>query len=134
LADQRGDVAATLPVLTLALSNLNNVHNAESGTLDMRANITQLQNPFGALCQLLDLGKLRPGDPKFDAISRQLRPILDQCTTITDQIVAGVKTPSLILPFGILSGDNEQRAPVPGTVPGTPSGRQPQSQTPGGTR
>jgi virulence factor Mce-like protein len=134
LANQRDDVAKTLPVLTLALSNLINVHNGESGTLDMRANFTDLQNPFGAICKMLDLGQLRPGDPKFDAISRQLGPILTQCRGITDQIKAGIEIPSLVLPFGILSGDNEQRAAVPGTVPGTPSNQKPPSQTQGGTR
>ncbi|RDI51941.1 virulence factor Mce-like protein [Nocardia mexicana] len=134
LADQRQDVANLLPVLPTALSNLINVHNGESGTLDMRANFTDLQNPFGVVCKMLDLGQLRPGDPKFDAISRQLRPILDQCKTITDQVKEGVVTPSLILPFGILSGENQQRAPVPGTVPGTPSDQQPPSQQEGGQR
>ena len=134
LADQRNDVANLLPVLPLALSNLINVHNGETGTLDMRANFTDLQNPFGTICKLLDLGQLRPGDPKFDAISRQMRPILDKCKTITDQIKAGVVTPTLNLPFGILSGENQQRAPVPGTVPGTPSNQQPPSQKPGGQR
>jgi hypothetical protein len=134
LADQRQDVANALPVLPLALSNLINIHNGESGTLDMRANFTDLQNPFGTVCKMLDLGQLRPGDPKFDAISRQMRPILDQCKVITDQIKDGVQTPSLVLPFGILSGDNIQKTPAPGSVPGTPSDRQPPSQQEGGQR
>lgn len=132
LADQRDDLAAVLPVLPVALSNLINVHNAESGTLDMRANFTDLQDPFGVVCKMLDLSKLMPGDPKFEALGRQMRPILDHCKDITDQITAGVKTPTLILPFGILSGENQQRDPVPGTVPGTPSDRLPPSQ--GGDR
>lgn len=132
LAEQRDGAAAALPQLTLALSNLINIHNAESGTLDMRANFTDLQDPFGVMCKLIDVAKLRPGDPKFEALGRQMRPILDHCREISDQITAGVKTPSLILPFGILSGENEQRAPVPGTVPGTPSDRLPPSQ--GGER
>ncbi|MCU1646676.1 MAG: hypothetical protein JWN03_6951 [Nocardia sp.] len=128
LADQRDDLAKALPLIPTALSNLINVHNGETGTLDMRPNFTDLQNPFGTICKLLDLGKLRPGDPKFDAISQQLKPILDNCGIITDQLAAGVKTPSLILPFGILSGDNEQRNVAPGTVPGVPSDQQPPSQ------
>ncbi len=132
LADQRNDLAALLPVLPLALSNLINVHNAESGTLDMRANFTDLQDPFGVVCKMLDLSKLMPGDPKFEALGRQMRPILDHCKDITDQITAGVKTPTLNLPFGILSGENQQRDPVPGTVPGTESDRLPPSQ--GGDR
>ncbi|MBF6333684.1 MCE family protein [Nocardia transvalensis] len=134
LADQRGDLANALPVITLALNNLINAHNGESGTLDMRANFPELQDPFGAVCKMLDLSKLRPGDPKFDAIGRQLRPVLDHCKEITDQITAGVKTPTLVLPFGILSGDNIQRTPAPGSVPGTPSDRQPPSQEEGGQR
>ncbi|WP_232331680.1 MCE family protein [Nocardia puris] len=132
LADQRDDLAATLPVLPVALSNLINIHNAESGTLDMRANFTDLQDPFGVICKMLDLSELVPGDAKFEALGRQMRPLLDHCKEITDQITAGVQTPTLILPFGILSGENQQRAPVPGTVPGTPSDRVPPSQQDGG--
>ncbi|WP_067543009.1 MCE family protein [Nocardia crassostreae] len=128
LADQRDDLATALPLIPTALSNLINVHNGETGTLDMRPNFTDLQDPFGVLCKMLDLGKLRPGDPKFDAITRQMQPILDHCKIITDQLTAGVKTPTLILPFGILSGDNEQRNVVPGTVPGTESDALPPSE------
>ncbi|WP_436976006.1 MCE family protein [Nocardia xishanensis] len=133
LADQRDDLAAALPVIPLALSNLINIHNAESGTLDMRANFTDLQDPFGVVCKMLDLSKLMPGDPRFEALGRQMRPVLDHCKEITDQITAGVQTPTLILPFGILSGENEQRYPVPGTVPGTPSNQLPPSEQ-GGER
>ncbi|GAB2645782.1 MCE family protein [Nocardia goodfellowii] len=134
LADQRDDLAAALPVLTLALSNLINVHNAESGTLDMRANFTDLQDPFGVICKMIDLSRLMPGDPEFEAVGRQMRPLIEHCREIADQITAGVQTPSLILPFGILSAENQQRAPVPGTVPGTPSNQLPPSRQPGGIR
>lgn len=134
LADQRDDLAKALPLIPTALSNLINVHDAETGTLNMRPNFTDLQNPFGTICELIDLGKLRPGDPKFDAIARQMKPILDSCKVITDQLAAGVKTPTLVLPFGILSGDNEQRNVAPGTVPGNPSDQQPPSQQEGGQR
>ncbi|MEV0249129.1 MCE family protein [Nocardia sp. NPDC050712] len=134
LAEQRDDLAAALPVLPLALSNLINVHNGESGTLDMRANFTDLQDPFGVICKMIDLSKLMPGDPEFEAVGRQMRPIIEHCREIADQITAGVETPSLILPFGILSNENQQRAPVPGTVPGLPSDRLPPSQQPGGIR
>ncbi|MTE16471.1 MCE family protein [Nocardia sp. CT2-14] len=134
LADQRDDLAKALPLIPTALSNLINVHNGETGTLDMRPNFPDLQDPFGVICKMLDLGKLRPGDPKFDAISRQLQPILNNCKVITDQLTAGVKTPTLVLPFGILSGENEQRNPVPGSVPGNPSDQLPPSQQEGGQR
>ncbi|GAB2542030.1 MCE family protein [Nocardia heshunensis] len=134
LADQRDDLAKALPLIPTALSNLINVHDAETGTLNMRTNFTDMQDPFGVVCKMLDLGKLRPGDPKFDAISRQLGPILNNCKAITDQITAGVKTPSLVLPFGILSGENEQHNTVPGSVPGNPSDQLPPSQQEGGQR
>lgn len=117
LSDQRDQLASALEVLPVALSNLIGIHNGETGTLDMRANIPELQDPFGAACKLLDLSKLMPGDPKFEALGRQLRPVLENCAHITGQITAGVQTPTLILPFGILSGENQQQAPVPGTVP-----------------
>ncbi|WP_280216043.1 MCE family protein [Nocardia cyriacigeorgica] len=128
LADRRDALAEALPVLPVALSNLINIHNGESGTLDMRANFTDLQDPFGAMCRMLDMSKLMPSDPKFEALGKQMRPLLERCKHITDQITAAVQTPTLILPFGILSAENQQRAPVPGTVPGTPSNRLPPSQ------
>lgn len=129
LAQQRDNLAKALPQIPLALANLNNSHNAESGTLDMRANFTDLQDPLGAQCKLLfDLGKLKPGDPAFEAIGKQMRPLLEHCQHISAQVTAGIKTPMLILPFGILSADLQQRFPVPGTVPGTPSNRLPPSQ------
>ena len=124
VADQRDQLASALVVLPVALSNLVNVHNAESGTLDMRANIPEIGDPLSLVCKLIDLGKLRPGDPAFEQLGAQMRPIIDNCKTITDQITAGIKTPSLILPFGILSTENQQLYPVPGTVPGNPSPRQ----------
>lgn len=128
LADQRDDLAEALPKVPVALSNLINIHNAESGTLDMRANFPDLQDPVGALCSLIDLGKLKPGDPEFEALGKQARPLLESCEHITDQVTAAVQSPDLILPFGILSAENQQRYPVPGTVPGTPSHRLPPSQ------
>lgn len=128
LADQRDDLAEALPKVPVALSNLINIHNAESGTLDMRANFPDLQDPAGALCSLIDMGKLKPGDPEFEALGKQARPLLESCEHITDQVTAAVQSPDLVLPFGILSAENQQRYPVPGTVPGTPSHRLPPSQ------
>jgi hypothetical protein len=107
--------------LPIALSNLVNAYNAESGTLDLHLTIPELQDLLGAQCGLLDLGRLKPGDPAFEQFSRTLRPLIDQCTNVADQITAGIKTPTLNLPFGILSNDNLQnRGAVPGTVPGVP--------------
>lgn len=134
LSDQRDAIAKALPVIPVALSNLINAHNAESGTLDMRADLPDLQDPLALQCRLLDIGKLKPGDPQFDKLAHEMRPLIDACGQIKDQITNGIKTPTLILPLGILSADNMQKAPVPGTVPGVQSNRPPASQQPGGIR
>ncbi|MFC9787221.1 MCE family protein [Rhodococcus sp. NPDC127528] len=131
LADNRQDLVDSLTTLPVAISNVVNSYDAESGTLASRVNLPETQDPFGTLCKLMDLGKLMPGDPKFDALGRQMRPVLDNCKAIMDQVTAGVKTPTLNLPFGILSGDNLQRPSQPGTVPGAVSPRLGNSQAPG---
>lgn len=131
LADNRQALADSLTTLPLALSNVVNAYDAESGTLASRVDLPDTQDPFGTVCKLLDLGKLVPGDPRFEALGRQVRPVVEHCAAIAAQITAGIKTPTLILPFGILSGDNIQRAPVPGTVPGTPSPRLSEAAVPG---
>ncbi|NKS39744.1 MCE family protein [Rhodococcus hoagii] len=123
VADQRDSLAEALVTLPLAISNLVNTHDAESGTLQMRVDLPDLQDPFGLGCKLIDIAKLKPGDPEFEALGRQMKPLIDNCKVVTDQLTAGVKTPTLNLPLGILSGDNLQRGAVPGTVPGTPSPR-----------
>lgn len=121
LVDTKASQKEILTYLPLALSNLINAYNAESGTLDLQLTLPELQDLFGAPCGLLDLGRLKPGDPAFEQFSTTLRPLIDQCANVADQITAGVKTPTLNLPFGILSADNLQnRGPVPGTVPGNP--------------
>lgn len=76
---------------------------------------------IGAQCRLLDLGKLLPGNPAADQFSDTLRPLISQCEEIGEQIQEGVLEPLLpVLPFGIMSNNKLQRAPVPGTVPGNP--------------
>lgn len=122
LADTTNFQKEILTVLPVTLSNLANAYNAESGTLDLRVVLPELQSLAGTSCKLLDLGQLKPGDPAFVQFSNTLRPILNQCANITSQIDQGIKTPTLNLPFGILSTDNQQRrGAVPGTVPGTPA-------------
>lgn len=122
LVDTKEYQKEILEVLPVTLSNLVNAYNAESGTLDLHLTLPELQNLLGAQCGLLDLGKLKPGDPAFEQFSSTLRPIIDQCRDVADQINEGIMTPTLNLPFGIMSNENLQnRGPVPGTVPGTPA-------------
>ncbi|MGU3437766.1 MCE family protein [Actinomycetes bacterium M1A6_2h] len=131
LADNKQNLVDTLTLLPLAISNVVNSYNAETGTLDSRVNFKEFQDPSQLFCSLIDLQKLRPGDPQFEALGRQMQPIIDNCKSIVDQAVAGVKTPTLILPFGLLTADNEQRNVEPGTVPGVESPRIGEANLPG---
>jgi phospholipid/cholesterol/gamma-HCH transport system substrate-binding protein len=119
--DALNEVILTAP---LASSNLANAYDAESGTLQIRPNLYQLQDIGGTLCHLLELQNLYPGDPRYQELGRQVQPLVDECRSMIDQINAGIKTPGVRLPFGIMSNREDQLAgPVPGTVPGNPSPR-----------
>lgn len=123
LADNRDSLVNSLTLLPLAVSNLANSYDAESGNLASRLAFPELQDPAGVICKLIDLGRLVPGDPRFEALGRQMQPLIDNCKNITSQITASVTSPTLVLPFGILSGENIQRTVTPGTVPGVVSPR-----------
>ena len=60
LANNKEALANTLTMLPLAISNLVNSYDAESGVLASRLAFPDLQNPAGVLCKLMDLGKLLP--------------------------------------------------------------------------
>lgn len=53
LVNQKAALTEFLDVAPTALSNLQLAYNPDSGTLDTRADIPQLSNPAGFLCQLL---------------------------------------------------------------------------------
>lgn len=117
--DALAEILITAPV---AISNLVNSYDAESGAIQFRPNLTQLQDIGDSLCRFLDLQKLYPGDPRFAELGRQVAPLAAECRGMIDQINAGIKTPGVSLPFGIMSNTESQLAgPVPGTVPGIPS-------------
>lgn len=123
LAANRDSLVNSLTLLPLAVSNLVNSYDAESGSLASRLVVTDLQDPAGVMCKLIDLGRLVPGDPRFEQLGRQMQPLIDQCSGLAEQITNDIRTPDLILPFGVLSGENIQRQVVPGTVPGVESQR-----------
>lgn len=123
IANRNSELKESLALLPLAIANLINAYDASTGLLHMRLNFPDLQDPIGAGCELLNLGKMGPGIPEYEALKRQMAPLIANCHEIANQITAGVKTPMLNLPFGILSGDNLQRNPLPGSVPGDPSPR-----------
>ncbi|NLE82299.1 MAG: MCE family protein, partial [Rhodococcus sp.] len=83
LADNRDSIVNALTLLPLATSNLANSYDAEAGVLASRLAFPDLQDPAGAVCKLLDLGKLVPGDPRFEQLGDQVQPLLDQCERVT---------------------------------------------------
>ncbi|GAA1000432.1 hypothetical protein GCM10009551_071400 [Nocardiopsis tropica] len=136
LNDTRTAQAQILSYLPIAASNLQQAYDGDTGTLTLRPNLPDLQDPFGTVCKMADLGKLMPGNPQFEQLTKTLGPLLSQCTGLAKQITDGVRVPQLNLPFGILSGLNLQQGPVPGTVPGrtAPSVEGVLPKTPAGTR
>ncbi|WP_026917347.1 MCE family protein [Gordonia shandongensis] len=129
LLDNKDHLLEIFTVLPLAISNLINSYDAESGTVAMRLNLTDLQDPLGAQCRFLDLGNLLPGNPLAKDFSKKMRPVLDNCKGVAKQITDGVLEPTLpILPFGLLSGKKQQKHPAPGTNPGNPDKRLPGGQ------
>ncbi|MCD2145463.1 MCE family protein [Gordonia paraffinivorans] len=121
LLDNKNNLKEILTVLPVAISNLINAYDAESGNLAMRLTIPDLQDPLSASCGLFDLGALLPGNPQAKQFSDALRPFVNQCQAVGKQITEGVLEPVLpVLPFGIMSNNKLQKYPVPGTVPGNP--------------
>lgn len=123
LADGRQDLVDSVTLLPLAINNVVNSYDSDSGTLTSRLNFSELQDPKQLFCSIMDLSKLRPGDPQYEALGRQMAPLIDNCGMLIDQVVTENHPPDMVLPFGVLSGETIQRYVVPGTVPGTPSER-----------
>ncbi len=116
--DQRDDVTEILKVAPLALSNLINAYDPESGSLSMRANIPEKQDPAGVLCQLMRLGRLAPGDPVAAELDNLRRADIQACEALAPERNRQLRTSNPDLPLGILAGEMKQSIPVPGTVPG----------------
>ncbi|AEF38882.1 MCE family protein [Hoyosella subflava] len=114
--DAMREIIVAIPI---AISNLANAYNAEAGALSARVNLLELQDLGGTICGLVDLQRLYPGDSRFAELGRQMAPIIRQCEGLAEQVNAGVQSPGVVLPLGIMSNDLVQRSgPVPGTVPG----------------
>lgn len=117
-ADQRDDLEEILKTAPLALANLINAYDAESGTLSMRPNIPEKQNPAGILCQIMKLGRLNPGNELFQELDNLRRADIQACEALAPQRNQELRTSNPDLPLGILAGEMKQSIPVPGTVEG----------------
>ncbi|MCW4351938.1 MCE family protein [Hoyosella sp. YIM 151337] len=119
LSQETDAIREALIALPVAISNLANAYDAESGSLAARPNLLELQDLGGTLCGLIDLQRLYPGDARFAELGRQMAPIIRQCEGLAEQLNAGIRSPGVVLPLGIMSNDLIERGgPVPGTVPG----------------
>lgn len=117
-ADQRDDLEEILKMAPLALSNLINAYDPESGSLAMRANIPEKQNPGGILCQMMKLGRLNPGSDLFAELDELRRADIQACEAMAPAANAHIRENYPDLPMGILESEMKQSIPVPGTVPG----------------
>ncbi|WP_447004528.1 MCE family protein [Saccharothrix isguenensis] len=108
LVDQRASLAEALDVAPLALGNLQNAYNAASGTLDVRADINELnQPPIVLVCKLIQ--GVEPGrvpGPLADAC-RQLEPVLSGAVPL--------KTPA-----EVLTDLSQGKVPLPLPLAGVP--------------
>jgi len=102
LVDQRASLAEILDVAPLALNNLVNTYNADSGTLDARLDINELTAPpLVTVCKLI-----RQSTPAqlpatlADACDR-LAPILNGAVPLPSgaQVLQGLQTGQLPLPL-----------------------------------
>ncbi|MFI9813248.1 MCE family protein [Saccharothrix variisporea] len=108
LVDQRAALAETLDVAPLALGNLQNAYNAASGTLDVRADLNELnQPPIVLVCKLIQ--SVEPGKVPLvlSQACKQLEPILSGAVPL--------KTPA-----EVLSDMSQGKVPLPLPLAGVP--------------
>lgn len=116
--DERDNLQEILLQAPLALSNLINAYEPESGSLMMRPNIPEKQNPGGVLCQMMKLGRLNPGSDLFAELDELRRADIEACEAMAPAANEHIRENYPDLPMGILEGEMKESIPVPGTVPG----------------
>ena len=114
LVDEKAALDESLTNTPLALGNLANSYNGASGTLDIRADINELnQPPVVALCKQLRGGQLPGGEQDLPAslsdACQRLQPVLDGVAPLptpgeTLGAIQQGKLPQLPLPLGGANG------------------------------
>ncbi|HUQ61931.1 MCE family protein [Lentzea sp.] len=108
LVNQRAALAETLDVAPLALGNLQNSYNAASGTLDVRANINELnQPPIVLICKLVQQATPNNVPPVLAQTCKQLEPLLTGAIPLKS-------------PAEVLSDLNAGKLPLPLPLAGVP--------------
>ncbi|WP_333619197.1 MCE family protein [Dietzia sp.] len=117
-ADKTRQLQDILTQAPNALTNLIEAYDSESGTLQMRLVLPETQSPASAICKMMDLSRLSPGNPAFKGLTDQAG--IQECENqITDRNEA-LKNAVPHLPLGVLQGELAQSTPAPGTQQGTP--------------
>lgn len=117
-SDHAADISEILVQAPNALTNLINAYDAESGTLQMRLVVPELQNPAVVICKMMEVSRLQPGNPIFAGLEDQAA--IDACSAQIEQRNQFLKNAVPHLPFGIMEAELAQSIPMPGTVVGTP--------------
>ena len=115
LVDEKAALNESLTNTPLALGNLANAYNGASGTLDIRADLNELnQPPVVALCKQLRAGELPGGQDgnlpaSLSDACQRLQPVLDGVAPLpTPGEALGAiqqgKLPQLPLPLGGANG------------------------------
>ena len=113
-ADQQDDVLEILKLSPLALQNVINAYDPDSGSLHNRLNIREFQDPVGTLCNLMRISRYNPGDGLSMDLENLLRADIDACEDIAPELNANLRAENPDLPLGILGAELKQAIPVPG--------------------
>ncbi len=117
LVDQRAALAEILDVAPLALGNLQNSYNAATGTLDVRADLNELnQPPLVAVCNLVQQAELNSLPPLLSDTCRRIEPVLSGLVPLP--------TPAETLSAIQQGRLPELPLPIAGTLYGTPAQHQ----------
>ena len=113
-ADQQDDIVEILKLAPLALSNVINAYDPDSGSLHNRLNIREFQNPVGTLCNLMRFSRYNPGEQGNMDLENLFRDDIDACLDVAPELNANLRAENPDLPLGALGAELKQGTPIPG--------------------
>ena len=131
-ADQQDDLTEILKLAPLALQNVINAYDADTGALHNRLNLREFQDPVGTLCNLMRMSRYNPGDQGAMDLENLLRADIDACEDIAPELNANLRAENPDLPLGALGAELKQAIPVPGMESPVPGWQTPPRSERGG--
>lgn len=113
-ADHDEDITEILKLAPLALTNIINAYDPDSGSLHMRTNIREFQDPMGTLCELMRMSRWNPGDPLMMDLEDLRRAEIEECFDLAPEQNAQLRADNPDLPLGMLGAELKESTPVPG--------------------